>query len=158
MKMKYILLFTMLPLMISAQHNAEFKNALRVSSSYSGYTGLTLNVGYEYFFTPKHSVIASGFSSRFSTGFTLGYRYNLLNFNRFEMGAGIDFRNEIFYKSDLGINNNLAQSFEPALEIKYNINIIISLFGGANSTFYTSKSRREDFLLGRLSLGGVLKF
>jgi hypothetical protein len=97
----FLLLFS---LSLQAQYNTEAKHAVRLTPSYVGYQGLSLEAAFEYFIRPKRSVIL-GIESTYRKGslnnfqyrhlsLNLGYRYNFLNWKKLEFFAGHDLKKE----------------------------------------------------------------
>jgi hypothetical protein len=144
MRALVFLFLLLLSLNLKAQYNKDAKHAIRLTPTFSGYHGLSLEAAYEYFIRPKHSVLLgleSNYRSRNNSNFlfrhislNLGYRYNFLTWKKFEFFGGLDLKHGIAHFTNYE-NRELKSTFIPTsrievlLEANYNINKNFSIFG-----------------------------
>lgn len=170
MRALVFLFLLLLSLNLKAQYNKDAKHAIRLTPTFSGYHGLSLEAAYEYFIKPKHSVVfglestyrtASNFGSRYqNVSLNIGYRYNFLNWKRLEMFAGIDLRNgfsNYSYISNREHKNFIStkSSINTVFEANYNINKNFSLFGKVSLDIIRCD---QCYFINNIGLGSKYKF
>jgi len=160
MKNLYFCFLLLLSLPALGQYSSEKSNAIRISSAYGGYSGLELNLGYERYLAPKHSLTGSVFYNYGGYGFNLGYKYNLITVWRFEGLIGLDFRSEYIKRNlNTGQNKINYRSIEPTAELRFDINKSSFINTGINLVpLYKSHSSEESYFLNRINIGFSKRF
>ena len=147
----------MTPIVSFAQLDKEEKNRFRIMSSFHRYSGVGAEIGYEYFFTPKQSVILSSMIYNTTKGFSLGYRYNFLSYKKMDIAAGLDFRRQNFtFNTNHSFSKEWRSSLSMTVELKYYLKNNFSIIGGI-STNIIDKSK-DYLLMDRISLGCTYGF
>lgn len=170
MRVLVFLFLLLLSLSLKAQYNKDAKHAIRLTPTFSGYHGLSLEAAYEYFIRPKHSIVfglestyrtASSFGSRYqNVSLNIGYRYNFLNWKKLELFGGIDLMNgfsNYSYISNREFRTIISteSSINTVLEANYNINKNFSLFGKVSLDLIKCD---RCFLLNNIGFGAKYKF
>ena len=163
LKMKTIIFLavTLLSFPLFAQYNPEKLNAVKIGSSYGGFTGLEFNIGYERAISPKQIIYGSLFrTNRLSRGFTFGYKYNLLSYKWIEAFAGLDLRSEYFNYRPVGIERkSFSFSIQPTLELRFNVNKTHFITTGLHFyPFYIDKNVGGDNFLHKINIGVSRRF
>lgn len=161
MKSIIFLAISLLSFPLFAQYNPEKLNAVKIGSSYGGFSGLEFNLGYERAISPKQIIYGSLFTTiRESQGFTLGYKYNLLSYKWIEAFAGLDLRSEYFNYRRYGIERkSFSFSIQPTLELRFNVNKTHFITTGMHfSPIYSNNNLGSDYFLNSLNIGVSRRF